>query len=104
VSWTKGDFRGRDALEAQRSAGVTPVLRGLLVEGRRPPRADQVVEREGAVVGTVSSGNFSPTLEHGIALAFLTPDVETGDAVSIDMRGAQVPATVADLPFVAKKS
>jgi aminomethyltransferase len=104
VSWTKGDFRGRDALEAQRAAGVSPVLRGLLVEGRRPPRADQSVQRDGERVGTVSSGNFSPTLEHGIALAFVTPDVEVGDAVSIDMRGGEAPATVADLPFVAKKS
>jgi aminomethyltransferase len=62
------------------------------------------VHRDGERVGTVSSGNFSPTLEHGIALAFVTPDVEIGDAVSIDMRGSEAPATVVALPFVAKKS
>jgi aminomethyltransferase len=104
VSWTKGDFRGRAALAAQRDAGVAPVLRGLTVDGRRPPRADQPVLRDGERVGTVSSGNFSPTLEHGIALAFVNPDVEVGDAVSVDMRGSDAPATVAALPFVAKKS
>jgi aminomethyltransferase len=104
VSWAKGEFRGRSALEAQREAGVTPVLRGLTVEGRRPPRADQEVLRDGAPVGTVSSGNFSPTLEQGIALAFVSPDVAVGEALTIDMRGAQVPAMVVELPFVAKRS
>jgi aminomethyltransferase len=104
VSWTKGDFRGRAALEAQQAAGVTPVLRGLTVEGRRPPRADQEVLRDGEPVGTVSSGNFSPTLEQGIALAFLTPEVAVGDELTIDMRGSQVSATVVDLPFVAKRT
>ena len=47
VSWTKGDFRGRAALERQRDQGVTPVLRGLRIEGRRPPRAEQEVLRDG---------------------------------------------------------
>lgn len=102
VSWTKGDFRGRDALQRQRDGGVTPVLRGLRIEGRRPPRADQQVLRDGAVVGRISSGNFSPVLECGIALAFVDPGVEPGDEVAIDVRGTEVPATCVTLPFVAK--
>ena len=40
--------------------------------------------RDGQTVGTVTSGNYSPVLGHGIALAFLTPDVDEGDAVTID--------------------
>ena len=102
VAWDKGDFRGRDALVAQREAGVTPVLRGLRTEGRRPPRADQEVLRDGTVVGTLSSGNFSPTLECGIALAFVDPSVQVGDELTIDVRGQQLPATCVDMPFVAK--
>ncbi len=103
VSWTKGDFRGRDALLAQQEAGVTPVLRGLRIEGRRPPRADQDVLRDGQVIGRISSGNFSPALGAGIALAFVEPDVVVGDEVSIDVRGTSVPATVVEVPFVAKR-
>ncbi len=102
VSWTKGDFRGRAALEAQRQAGVTPVLRGLRTEGRRPPREGQDVVRDGVVVGRLSSGNFSPTLGHGIALAFVEPDVQVGDALAIDVRGSELPATVVELPFRPK--
>lgn len=102
VSWTKGDFRGRAALERQRDEGVDPVLRGLRIEGRRPPRSDQEVRSEGRVVGRISSGNFSPVLGCGIALAFVSPDVEPGAAVEIDVRGTLVPGECVELPFVAK--
>lgn len=108
VAWNKGDFRGRAALEAQKAAGVTPVLRGLSTDGRRPPRAGQQVistRADGSteVVGTISSGNFSPTLGHGIALALVDPSVQIGDQLAIDVRGQAVPATCVALPFVAKK-
>ncbi|MCC6225170.1 MAG: glycine cleavage system aminomethyltransferase GcvT [Microthrixaceae bacterium] len=102
VSWTKGDFRGRGALEAQKAKGVTPLLHGLVVEGRRPPREDQTVTLDGAAVGHISSGNFSPVLECGIALAFLTRELEPGTEVTIDIRGTAVPAEVVTPPFVTK--
>jgi aminomethyltransferase len=101
VAWDKpGGFRGRDALVAERERGIARRLRGLSVEGRRPPRAEQAVLHDGAVVGEVTSGNFSPVLGHGIALAFLPPDVEEGARVDIDVRGDAVPATVVRTPFV----
>jgi aminomethyltransferase len=99
VSWDKGPFRGRDALAAERDRGIARRLRGLTVEGRRPPRAGQPVLREGKVVGEVTSGNFSPTLGYGIALAFVPPDVAAGAELEIDVRGTAVPARVVRLPF-----
>jgi aminomethyltransferase len=101
VAWDKpGGFRGRDALAAERERGVARRLRGLAVEGRRPPRAEQVVRVAGAAAGEVTSGNFSPVLGHGIALAFLPPEVEEGTAVAIDVRGDEVAARVVRTPFV----
>ena len=100
VSWDKGDFRGREALAAEKEQGVGRRLRGLEVEGRRPPRADQVVLVDGQPAGVVTSGNFSPMLERGIALAFVPPSVEIGDEVAIDVRGTAVPAQVVKTPFV----
>ncbi|MEZ5142703.1 MAG: glycine cleavage system aminomethyltransferase GcvT [Acidimicrobiales bacterium] len=84
VSWDKGEFRGRSPLAAEKERGVARRLRGLVTEGRRPPRADQVVRRDGLDVGVVTSGNFSPELGHGIALAFVPPDVAEGDELVID--------------------
>ena len=103
VSWTKEEgFRGRDALERERSGGVRRLLAGLATEGRQPPRAGAPVTADGVKLGEVTSGNFSPVLGHGIALAFLPPELEPGAAVEIDLRGKPVPATVIKLPFVAK--
>jgi aminomethyltransferase len=102
VSWTKGDFRGRAPLEAEKERGVSRLLRGLVTEGRRPPRAEQPVLRDGQPVGEVTSGNFSPELGHGIALAFVPPDVEVGDELAIDVRGTSMPALVVETPFVPK--
>lgn len=100
VAWDKGDFPGREALVAEREAGPARRLRALSVPGRRPPRADQEVRHLGQSVGIVTSGNFSPTLQHGIALAFLDPDIEVGTEVAIDVRGTEIPATVVKTPFV----
>ncbi len=101
VAWDKPEgFRGRDALMAEKDRGVARRLRALTVEGRRPPRAGQPVLVNGEAVGEVTSGNFSPVLGHGIALAFVPPSVEVGDVVAIDQRGEAVPATVVKPPFV----
>ncbi len=104
VSWSKPEgFRGREALEREREHGVRRLLGGLVTEGRQPPRAGAAVLLDGQPVGEVTSGNFSPVLGHGIALAFLPPGTEPGTAVEISLRGRTVGGTVAPLPFVQKK-
>ena len=99
VGWDKGGFRGRAALEAERDRGISRRLRGIATEGRRPPRAEQRVLVDGGDAGVVTSGNFSPMLGHGIALAFLPPDVDDGAAVTVEARGESLPGEVVKLPF-----
>jgi aminomethyltransferase len=99
VAWGKGEFRGHAPLAAERERGVSRLLRGLEVDGRRPPRADCPVLIDGARVGVVTSGNVSPMLQRGIALAFLPPDVEEGADVVVDIRGTQAPGRVVSTPF-----
>lgn len=102
VGWDKGDFVGREALEVLRDRGVDRRMRGLVTEGRRPPRADQRVLAHGREVGVVTSGNFSPVLECGIALAFVDAACAIGDEVEIDVRGTPVQARITKLPFVTR--
>jgi aminomethyltransferase len=100
VAWDKGDFRGRAALVAERERGVHRHLVGIATTGRRPPRRGCAVLLDGAPVGTVTSGNFSPVLGHGIALAFVPPTVGEGAAVEVDVRGTRLAGTVVPTPFV----
>jgi aminomethyltransferase len=100
VGWDKPNFRGRAPLAGERDEGISRRLRGLAVEGRRPPREGSRVLRNGEEIGAVTSGNFSPMLGHGIALAFVPPDVQPGDRVSVDVRGQLLDAEVVALPFV----
>ncbi len=101
VGWSKGDFRGRGPLEAERARGVARLLRGLTVDGRRPARTGSEVLAGGTVVGHVSSGNFSPVRGHAIALAFVPPALEPGAAVEVDVRGKRLPGRVVRTPFVS---
>ena len=103
VSWDKGPFQGREALAAERDRGVDRKLVGLRVEGRRPPRTDQRIHHGGSDVGVVTSGNFSPTLETGIAFALVDPDLELGEEVAVVApSGGETPARVVRVPFIGR--
>jgi aminomethyltransferase len=102
VGWDKDDFRGRGPLAAERERGISRRLRGIAIEGRRPAREGAGLVLEGEQVGVVTSGNFSPTLGHAIALGFVPPAVEIGTALQVDVRGQLLDAQVVELPFVKK--
>ena len=68
-------------------------------DGRRPPRTGQVIVKDGKSLGEVTSGNYSPILECGIAIALLETKVSLGDKVMIQGRRNEEEATVVKLPF-----
>ena len=75
VGWDKGDFRGRAALARRARRRASPrCSAGCAIEGRRPPRADQAVLRDGTAVGHGHPRQLlTRRSECGIALAFLPP-------------------------------
>lgn len=97
VAWDKGDFPGRAALARERVDGPRRLLRGVVADGRQPPRAGDRVTAGGREVGTVTSGNFSPMRERGIGLALVdtAAGLADGDEVVLHVRGRQLPARVA---------
>ena len=101
VGWDKPAFSGREALTAERAAGPRRRLRGIAAVERAIPRPDMpVLSTDGATVGVVTSGTFSPTLKLGIGLALLDPSIAEGDEVVVDVRGRQARFTVTKPPFV----
>ena len=104
VAWNKPDFRGKSALATEKEHGLTRRLVGISIPGRRPARdGTRVLDASGSEIGFVSSGNFSPTLGHCVAMAFVVPTTKVGDLVSMDVRGTLIEGSVAATPFVAKK-
>jgi aminomethyltransferase len=94
------EFVGREALERIIDDANQPVRIGLSMDGRRVPRQGCPVLHNGEIVGEVTSGTFSPTLERPIAMAYVGPTVSAvGTQLAIDIRGTQYPATVVPLPF-----
>jgi len=103
LAWTVAmkdgrEFIGRQALEAQKAAGVPRKLVGLLLEDRGVLRAHQKVRVEGAGEGELTSGTFSPTLERSIGLARVPAG--TGGSVQVEIRGKLLAARVVKPPFV----
>ena len=104
VAWNKPNFHGREALLTEKEQGVSRRLVGISIPGRRPARdGTRVLDVAGNEIGSISSGNFSPTLGHCVAMAFVKPSTALGDSVSMDVRGTLIEGVVVATPFVAKK-
>jgi aminomethyltransferase len=101
VVFAKDAFRGKAALEDEKTSGPSRVLRALKSNDRGIPRAGMpVLDSSGNAIGEVTSGTFSPTLKVGIALALVKPEFKLGDAVQIDIRGRISSAEIVRAPFV----
>jgi aminomethyltransferase len=101
VGWDKPRFWGRPVLQAQRADPPGRVLRGLVAGGRGIPRSHmQVSDGDGAPVGEITSGTFSPTRRLGVALALLDRSVDDGAQVFVDVRSRREAFTVSKPPFV----
>ncbi|MEL6349037.1 MAG: glycine cleavage system aminomethyltransferase GcvT [Myxococcota bacterium] len=99
VKLNKEDFIGKEAIAAQKTAGLTSRLVGMTVEGRIP-RPHCPIVSEGQVVGEVTSGTRSPTLGTNIALGYVPRRfARPGSTVEIDVRGRTATATVVRGPF-----
>jgi aminomethyltransferase len=92
-------FIGAQAVRAVREAGPREKLVGFTMESG--------IARQGNAVlggGEVTSGTLSPSLGHGIGLAYVPADrAAVGTPLEIDVRGRVRGATVASRPFVPKR-
>jgi aminomethyltransferase len=104
VDLTKENFIGREALAAQKAQGLPSRLAALAVTEKSPPiRPHYPVCSGDAVVSETSSGALSPTLGHGIAMAYLPPDLaRVGTVLEIEVRGKRYKASVVKKPFLTR--
>ena len=92
-------FVGRDALTAQKDAGLTRRLTGFKLTERGFPRPGYEVIYRGESVGPVRSGTLGPSLGYGIGTAYLPPDAQVGDELRIRIRDRDIAGEVVRFPF-----
>jgi len=97
----EGGFLGADRVLVLLDDGAPAKRVGLALEGRQAAREGAPVLSGDRQVGQVTSGGFSPSLQHPIAMAYVdTALAAPGTRLEIDVRGKRLAATVVPMPFV----
>lgn len=98
------DFTDKQHMIDLKAAGLQRKLVGFEMEGRRVPRHDMpIVDGTGRVIGKVTSGTQSPSLDKALGLGYVEMASATlGGEIFIDIRGNHEKATVVKIPFLAK--
>jgi len=97
----QGGFPGYARIAAVLAEGPARRRVGLSLDGRLPAREGAAVFAGEAEVGRVTSGGFSPTLGHPIAMAYVdAAHAAPGTPLAIEVRGRRLDAAVVPLPFV----
>ncbi len=95
-------FTNSTELLKQKEQGVTRKLIGFEMTERGIPRHDyEIVDESGKVIGKVTSGTQSPTLQKAIGMGYVeTAYARQGSTFYIKIRDQKVAAIVAKIPFV----
>ncbi|MBX3449886.1 MAG: glycine cleavage system aminomethyltransferase GcvT [Planctomycetaceae bacterium] len=100
VDLSKPDLIGRDGLLRAKADSSRPVRVGLQLVGKRIAREGATLLHDATVVGRVTSGTFSPTLQRAIAMGYIPRELAAiGTRLSAEIRGQLVEAEVVPLPF-----
>ena len=102
IKFDKGEFLGRGSLLKQKEQGSPRrKLVGLKLLTRGVPRAHYQVFKNGESVGEVTSGTFSPTLNTGVGLCYVSSEYsDIGNHLDVKIRDQLVATEVIQLPFV----
>ena len=97
----EGGFPGAERIVKLLAEGTSAVRVGLALEGRMAAREGAAVFAGTREVGRVTSGGFSPSLQHPIAMAYVDAGhAAPGTALELDNRGKRLAAKVVPLPFL----
>jgi len=100
IDWDH-EFIGRESLRKRKREGPKNSVIGIRLESRRSPREGQSVRVAGdGVVGTVTSGRYSPTLGVGIGMALIDRKAESNKRLEVEVRGSWYEATTVKPPFI----
>ena len=95
------DFVNSDALAKQKEEGLSKKLVAFKMDQKAIPRKDYaILDMEQNIIGTVTSGTMSPSINQGIGLGYVTKEFsKIGEKINIQIRKKTIPATIVKLPF-----
>lgn len=98
------DFVNSENLKKQKEEGVTRKLVAFELLERGIPRHDyEIVDANGNVIGKVTSGTQSPSLNKAIGLGYIPTSLASeGSEIYIRIRNKDIKAQVVKLPFYKK--
>lgn len=101
----EGGFPGAERIQSELKDGPGRVRVGLKLEGRAPAREGAEIRLpDGPVVGVVTSGGFAPSVGAPIAMGYVPAEhAATGTRLNLVVRGRDLAAEVADMPFVPNR-
>lgn len=99
------DFINKPALLQQKEQGVQRKLVGFEMIDKGIPRKDYNIEdANGNIIGNVTSGTQSPTLNKAIGMGYVETKLATpGSEIFIEIRGKKLKAVVTKTPFITNK-
>ncbi|MCZ8259363.1 MAG: glycine cleavage system aminomethyltransferase GcvT [Beijerinckiaceae bacterium] len=97
----QGGFPGAERIRRELAGGPSRLRVGLLPEGRQPAREGAEIMAEGRRIGVVTSGGFGPSVNGPVAMGYVEAAfAKPGTPVSLIVRGKELPARIAPMPFV----
>jgi aminomethyltransferase len=101
IKWDR-NFLGKEALERLRASNHMRVEYGVFLLDKGIAREGYDVVKDGRMIGYVTSGTFSPTLQKAIAIILVNEHLDAGDRVQVRVRDHLCQAEVVSLPFLKK--
>ena len=99
----KGEFNGKNVIANAKAEGLKRRLVGFALAEKAFPRHGYAIHSNGEKIGDVTSGTFSPILDKGIGMGYVSLKFsKAGTNVNIMIRNREIPATVTGLPFIKK--
>jgi aminomethyltransferase len=100
----EGGFPGAARIQRELKDGTKRLRVGIRPEGRQPAREGAEVFKDGRKIGVVTSGGFGPSVNGPVGMGYVETTFAAPDTpVTLIVRGKELPAHVAKLPFVPNR-
>ena len=101
ITKTETNFIGSNKIKEQIKSGIRKKLIGFkLIQKSIPRNGYEIYNSEKKLIGSVTSGTFSPILKIGIGLAYVDVNYLDTENIYVKIRDKFIKATIVNTPFI----